>query len=194
MTTTPEQRAQQAAEEIAAAGKRVTARAIRTAAGVSMTVAAAAARTWNEQEEAQDAPPVPETVQLRLTGVWREAVAAARAEHEAARQGWETQLAAAQAEGRELESALEDIESRAEQLRLKVEDLQAQLQGQRTRADRAEARAEAEQNQAQQLRAEAEKLHTQLQEQRTRADRAEALLETFRSAKAGQEIIANLTI
>ena len=148
-----------------------------------MAVAAAAARTWNETQGAEEVPPVPEAVQVRVAGLWREAVAAARAEHEAARQGWETQLATAQAEGRELESALEDIEDRAEQLRLEVEDLQAQLQGQRSRADRAEARAEAEQDQARQLRTEVEELRAQLQGQRSRADRAEALLEQVQQSK-----------
>ncbi len=39
-------------------------------------------RAW---QAAEDVPPVPEAVQLRLAGVWREAVAAARGEHEAAR-------------------------------------------------------------------------------------------------------------
>ena len=58
--------------------QRKTARAIREAAGVSMAVAAATARAWNESQGPEDVPPVPEAVQLRLAGVWREAVAASR--------------------------------------------------------------------------------------------------------------------
>lgn len=182
--TTPEQRAQQAAEEVAAQGRRVTARAIRETAGVSMAVATAAARTWNETQGAEDVPPVPDAVQLRVAGLWREAVTAARVEHEAARQGWEAQLADARAEARELETALEDVESRVEQLRREVADLQAQVQGQRSRADRAEARVEAEQVRMEELRVEVEQLRDQVQEQRSRADRAEALLEQLQQGGA----------
>ena len=45
---------------------------------MSMAVAAATARAWNESQGPEDVPPVPEAVQLRLAGVWREAVAASR--------------------------------------------------------------------------------------------------------------------
>lgn len=177
--TSPEQRAWQAAEEVAAQGRRVTARAIREAAGVSMTVAAAVARGWNKQQGPEDVPPVPEAVQLRLAGVWREAVAAARTEHDAARQGWEAQLAETQDEARELETALEAAETQVEQLHREVEDLQTQVQGQRSRADRAEAQDDQLTALVAQLRTEIEQLRDQVQVQRSRADRAEALLEQF---------------
>lgn len=173
--TSPEQRAWQAAEEVAAQGRRVTARAIREAAGVSMAVAVA--KAWNEQQGPEDVPPVPEAVQLRLAGVWREAVAAARGEHEAARQGWETQVTAAQTETLELETALEVAEAQVEQLHREVEDLQAQVQGQRSRADRAEAQGDQLTALVAQLRTEIEQLRDQVQMQRSRADRAEAVLE-----------------
>ena len=182
--TSPEQRAWQAAEEVAAQGRRVTARAIREAAGVSMAVAAATARAWNESQGPEDVPPVPEAVQLRLAGVWREAVAAARTEHDVARQGWEAQLAETQDEARELETALEAAEAQLEQLNREVEDLQTQVQRQRSRADRAEARAETEQGQVQQLRAEVEEVRAQVQVQCSRADRAEALLEQLQQGGA----------
>lgn len=95
-------------------------------------------------------------VQVRLAGVWREAVAAARTEHDVARQGWEAQLAETQDEARELETALEA----------------------------AEARAETEQGQVQQLRAEVEEVRAQVQVQCSRADRAEALLEQLQQGGA----------
>ncbi len=184
--TSPEQRAWRAAEEIAAQGRRVTARAIREAAGVSMAVAAATARAWNEQQGPEDVPPVPEAVQLRLAGIWREAVAVARGEHEAARQGWETQVTAAQTEARELETALEVAEAQVEQLHREVEDLQAQVQGQRSRADRAEAQGDQLTALVEQLRTQIEQLRDQVQVQRSRADRAEAVLELQQDGQQGE--------
>ena len=137
MTATPEspeQRALAAAEELAAQGDKVTARAIRQAAGVRTAVAAAAAKQWNQQQAAEEElPPVPDSVQRRIAGIWGEAVTVARASHDAERQGWETQVAAAQAEARELEAVVDAAEAQVEQLRAELETIQALVLEQRPR-------------------------------------------------------------
>lgn len=79
-TQTPEDRAEATARDLADRGKAVTARAVREAAGVRMTVAAAAARAWREAsaEDAEvEVPEVPEDVSARLAAVWADAYRAA---------------------------------------------------------------------------------------------------------------------
>lgn len=94
---TSQQRAELAAEELAAEGGPVTARTVRQRARVDMTVAAAVARAWKEREAATAAvPPIPDIVQTRVEALWREAVGAAREEHAADREGWEWRLRTAE--------------------------------------------------------------------------------------------------
>ena len=79
-TQTPEDRAEATARDLADRGKAVTARAVREAAGVRMTVAAAAAKAWREAtaDRAEvEVPEVPEDVTARLAAVWADAYRAA---------------------------------------------------------------------------------------------------------------------
>lgn len=77
---TPEERAEAAARELADTGRAVTARAVREAAGVRMTVAASVAKAWNEAAAEDTAVPVPEVpadVQGRFEAMWADAYRAA---------------------------------------------------------------------------------------------------------------------
>ena len=70
MEGTPGERARAAAEELAARGEAVTARAVRAASGVRMTVAADVARTWNEERAGEvGIPAVPSTMTTRFEGM-----------------------------------------------------------------------------------------------------------------------------
>lgn len=90
---TAEQRAEAAAEELAAEGLTVTARAVRGLAHVETKVAAAAARAWNAREaQAGAVPAMPKSLVVRMEGLWREAVQTARVEHQAERDGWAANL------------------------------------------------------------------------------------------------------
>ena len=109
MTTaqTPDERAAEAAAALAADGDQVTARAVQQAARVNMSVAARAAREWNEgQAQTRDVPEPPDAVTVRFQGVWREAIEAARAEHQAEREGWTARITSIEDER---DAALEDI-------------------------------------------------------------------------------------
>ena len=106
---TPDERAVAATAALAAGGDQVTARAVQQAARVNMSVAARAAREWNEQQaHARQVPPPPDALLLRLQGIWREAVELARAEHEAERDGWAAKLKNAEDER---DGALEEAEA-----------------------------------------------------------------------------------
>src|SRR5690625_783315 len=77
---TPEERAEASARELADTGRAVTARAVREAAGVRMTVAAAADKAWNAatiEDTAVQVPEVPADVQGRLEAMWADAYRAA---------------------------------------------------------------------------------------------------------------------
>lgn len=79
---TPEDRAEASARDLADRGKAVTARAVREAAGVRMTVAAAAARAWREATAEQsevEVPEAPEDVTARISAIWADAYRAAMA-------------------------------------------------------------------------------------------------------------------
>lgn len=80
--STPEDRAEAAARDLADRGLAVTARAVRDTAGVRMAVAAEAARAWREaavdQREVQ-VPDMPEDVRGRLTAIWADSYRAAHA-------------------------------------------------------------------------------------------------------------------
>lgn len=171
-----------AAEVLAAKGEPVTARSVRSAAGVQMAVAAEVAREWKARETAAAAvPPVPEVVQARLVGVWAEAVRAARAEHEQAVEGWRAQVEQVEAERVEAISAADDqavvAQHDAEQAAEAITALQAQLDEQSSIHDslrheldtasteRAAAREEAAEarGQASVLREEIARLRTELE-------------------------------
>lgn len=78
--STPEERAEAVARDLADRGLPVTARAVRDQAGVRMTVAAEAARAWNAATEEQaeiEVPDVPGDVRGRLDAIWADAYRAA---------------------------------------------------------------------------------------------------------------------
>ncbi|MBS1673148.1 MAG: DNA-binding protein [Actinobacteria bacterium] len=140
---TVQQRAEAAAEALAAEGSPVTARTVRQRARVNMSVAAAVARAWNEREaESREVPAMPDAVLARMEGLWREAVAAARDEHQAERDGWAAQLAAVEAERdalgedvdraeAERDEAVAAAEELGEELRSRISDLERQLEAER---------------------------------------------------------------
>jgi|GEM_PF-3067598 len=200
---TPIERARVAAEQLAAAGQAVTARAVRQASGVKMAVAVDVARQWNEARNQEvDAPPVPEAVQLRIEGVWREAYSLAQDEFEAERTGWAAKIATLTRELGEVTADLDDMEEKArksgemvdeartriaqaeaqataaavdvDRVTAELRAIQEQAATERTRADRAEARADAVAAEAERIRDELRAVQEQAAMERTRADRAEA--------------------
>lgn len=159
---TAEQKAAEAAEALGSEGAAVTARAVRARSGVRMTVAAEAARTWNEAEaNAAVVPDPPAAVETRFAALWREAVTAARAEHAEAKAGWQAKLDQSDAERRTLAEEVEQLEGERDEARNERDEANREtdrlreqgaaaastaaeaLAEQRSRADRAEARAEA---------------------------------------------------
>lgn len=154
MNTEAHERARVAADELTAAGETVTARAVREKAGVSMTVAAQIAREWKTSAEAERATPeIPTRVQVRVEGLWKEAIDTARHEFEAERQGWQRRLeetteerddlikdvAIFETEVRKLEVLLETTHAEA---LARAADLEEVLRSVTSRADRAEAQVQ----------------------------------------------------
>lgn len=138
-----QQRAAQAAEALAAEGNPVTNRAVRERAGVSMTVAAEAARAWNEREaEQQSVPEIPDEVRARLDGIWRTAYVAARQDFDEARAGWLGKIEAAEKDAAELTKAVAEVEQRLEQERQDAQKAQSaaaeELAGARTESAEAQ--------------------------------------------------------
>lgn len=146
-----QQRAAEAAEALAAEGSPVTARTVQQRARVGMAAAAAAAREWNKQvAAAREIPEVPGPVLARVDAIWREAVEAARAEHEADREGWTARLGASEEERAGLiEEAQRVAQSHAEALavaeaeataaRERIAALEAAAQKQQEDAEKAAA-------------------------------------------------------
>lgn len=151
MNTEAHERARVAADELTAAGETVTARAVREKAGVSMTVAAQIAREWKTSAEAERATPeIPTRVQVRVEGLWKEAIDTARDEFEAERQGWQRRLEEATEERDGLIKDVSTLELKAQELQallerarqeaqMSVVDLEKALRSITSRADRAEA-------------------------------------------------------
>lgn len=97
----PEERAEDAARDLADRGQKVTARAVRQAAGVSMTIAAAAARAWNDamaEDDEIQVPAVPGDVIGRFEAIWSDAYRAAVSVVSPERDRLAADLAAAQDE------------------------------------------------------------------------------------------------
>lgn len=137
------QKARAAAEALGAEGEKVTARTVAARAGVRLSAGNIAAREWNEaQASAVPIPPAPEPVLRRFEAMWREAITAARFEHDEARAGWEAKVQTAQDEVAELGKDLERIEAERETARAQVTTLEAEVRRltqevaeQRSRAD-----------------------------------------------------------
>lgn len=170
MSETVQAKVDRVVEELEAEGADVTARAVRERAGVRMSVAAEAAKAWNErQAAAAEIPDVPATVQNRLDGIWREAVQFARAELSAEREGLRQQVEAAheeteayRAEVKALEDTRDDLDAELTQLRdqaaIAADSAREELASIRSRADRAEAKLEAVENERDRLLAERDSL------------------------------------
>lgn len=140
---TPEERATAAAEALAAEGAAVTARAVRDLSGVRMSLAADAARAWNEQQSKDEAvPEAPAAVQARFTALWREAVTVARGEFAEARSGWQAKIAKAKEDSDAMAEDLGKVEDEREKALKKAADAEKEVTAQRSRADKAEGRAE----------------------------------------------------
>ncbi len=155
MDTEAHERARIAADELTATGGAVTARAVREAAGVSMAVAAQVAREWKTSAEAErSTPEIPTRVQVRVEGLWKEAIDTVRDEFEAERQGWQKRLEETAAERDELISDIAEFEAKTEELQTLLEETRAEavantkaleesVRSATSRADRAEAQVEA---------------------------------------------------
>lgn len=119
--TSSEEKAAQAAEDLAAEGLAVTAAAVRERSGVRMATAASAAKEWKARAnrvDSQVVDPVPERLlarfQASIDAAWREARAQAKAEFDEARSGWEVKLTAAEGEVAKLTAAVEELEAEHE--------------------------------------------------------------------------------
>lgn len=141
MTQSPEQRAQKAAEELASAGETVTARAVQKTAGVRMAIASAVATAWNQTSATEQAKtiPMPDTVQARAQGLWETAIAEARTEFEAERDGWKTRITTVETESAGLLEAVTEMEDALQTALTKIrtleqEALQAQNEHAKTEA------------------------------------------------------------
>lgn len=155
MDTEAHERARIAADELSAEGEVVTARAVRSKAEVSMAVAVQIAREWKTAAETERAiPEIPGRVQVRVEGLWKEAVDVAREEFEAERQGWQVRLEEVGQERDELVKDATKLEARTIELQEIIaaarkenaatrKDVEAALTIATSRADRAEAQVEA---------------------------------------------------
>lgn len=168
---TPAQRAEAAAEELAAEGLGVTAAAVRERSGVRMATASNVAKAWKEREKQskdQPAEPVPDWLlarfQASIQAAWHEARTLSHTEFGDARAGWEAKLAAAEREVLKLTAAVEDVERECERI-----EIEARAGSERAAEELAAAHAQA----AEQAEAHA----AQLAAERSRADRAEGALE-----------------
>lgn len=178
---TPEQRAADAAEALAAGGAAVTARAVRERSGVRMTVASEAARAWNEREaQAEAVPDPPAAVEARFLALWREAVSTARGEFVEARTGWQTKLEQANAERDAVAEEVERAEAERDTMAGQLEEASRMHASayEALKAARDEARAETVAAREQAAAAEVRSGEA-LAEQRSRADKAEARAEAI---------------
>lgn len=175
-TIKPEDRAARAAEELAAAGNQVSARAVRERSGVRMNIAAEAARAWNERAaEQQNVPEIPDEVRTRLDGIWRTAYVAARQDFDKARAGWVKKVETVEEDAAELTKTVAELEQRIEQERdesQKARSAAAQeLAEARTESAEAQTRAAKLEGALEAVTAERDRLLTELQASRAVSNR-----------------------
>ena len=154
MNSEAHERARAAADELSAEGEMVTARAVRARAEVSMAVAAQIAREWKTAAETERAiPEIPSRVQVRVEGLWKEAIDIVREEFETERQGWQTRLEELSHERDDLIKEVTKLEAKTSELQGTIatarkensatrRGLEAALTAATSRADRAEAQVE----------------------------------------------------
>lgn len=155
MDSEAHERARIAADELSAEGEMVTARAVRSRAEVSMAVAAQIAREWKTAAETERTiPEIPSRVQVRVEGLWKEAIETVREEFETERQGWQTRLEELSQERDDLIKEVTSLEVKTAELQdvidtlrkenaSTVKGLETALTTATSRADRAEAQVEA---------------------------------------------------
>ena len=174
---TPEERAEAAARELADTGRAVTARAVREAAGVRMTVAASVAKAWNEATTEDTAVPVPEVpadVQGRFEAMWADAYRAA----------WDAVAPQRDRLQVEVEQLTKDVQAYVADLH-EAEQTEQALRAEVEQATQRATTAEAEATAA------VEQAERQAAEMRGRADQLQA--ENTRLTKLIDEQLANLT-
>lgn len=176
----PEGRAESAARDLADRGVAVTARAVRDAAGVRMTVAADAARAWREaaaERSEVTVPDVPEDVQGRMAAIWADAYRSAHS--------------LLSPERDQLASEVEQLRGEVDGLTTAVADVEAERDEQAERAVVAEQageakRVEAEQAVARATRAEEHVVAVEAERDRLAAQVA-ALIERIPSISESSE-------
>lgn len=168
-------------EKLEAEQRRVTALSVREEARVQMKVAAQAAAEFNALKSAETAiPPVPETLGVRLAGIWREAYCAARGEFDAERRGWKADLDEMTSRIEALQAAIivaEEEKERVETLR-NASDAQARALSEQLHTAEGElrdARTELEKTgiRIQDLTAARDQLQAELTEERARSTEAQ---------------------
>jgi uncharacterized protein YPO0396 len=193
MTLTPEARALAAAEKLAAQGKTVSARAVREAAGVGLAVASTAARTWKEkaQQDAVQAPAIPDAVMQRFAVLWADVYAAAAEAFSAERTALKSEIkdlteerdafmedvTAVEEERDTLASELDAVAKQAEEAASALRD---DLARERSRADKAEGATDA-------WKAERVRMDANLDDLRRQVEQLAADLERERADRAGSE-------
>ncbi len=171
---TPAERAKAAAEQLAAAGQAITARAVRQASGVKMSLAADVAREWNEARDQEvESPDVPPTIQLRVEAIWREAYTLARREFDAERAGWMARIETAGRELAELTTDLDDMQAQRDAAHQDAKRAAEVVDEARARIATAEAQTQAATGEVERVREELRAAQQDAASQRTRADRAE---------------------
>lgn len=163
----PADRARSVAEAIAAEGKPVTARAIKTRAGVATDVASDAARVWNDEQAALVAiPAAPAAWLSRLEALWPSAYNEARATFSDEKAGILGRLDIAQAEQADLTAELAEMRQDLDSARLdcqrerdlreqateQISRLETELADARENLARAQAQAAAAEQRAAELR------------------------------------------
>ena len=151
MTNTPTQRsplerAHAAAEQLAAEGQPVTSRAVRSRAGVMTTIAAQAAKAWNDAQALTRTPEIPPAVTTRLEAIWAAAYHAAHGQFDADRDGWAARIERAEAEAHQLaqdseqaQAELTETQASQRQTSQLLADTTSQLDQARTEAATARA-------------------------------------------------------
>ena len=160
-TGTPEERAEAAARDLSDRGQAVTARSVREAAGVRMTVAVAVARAWREAESDDDrieVPSVPNDVRARVEAIWRDAYLSAAAMIAPERDRLATEVADLRDEVDALTSAVEAVEGERDALADAVAESRRERGEADARAERAEQDAREQSSRASAAEAERDRL------------------------------------
>lgn len=118
-TDTPEARAEAAARDLSDRGLPVTARAVRSAAGVRMSIASETAKAWNDAAAETDTlqvPDAPQDVTARLAAIWNDAYRAAHTAFIPERDRLAKELKAARADVTSLTDDMVTVENERDRL------------------------------------------------------------------------------